>query len=519
MTSHSRRLVHNTRERILSTDFQTMQALIDAQVTNTSIAAAGRGLNSVLDGDGVSGVFDGFVVRADQPGVNSVIKISPGLAFKVVVPDDPSTDSRYQRLETEVELEQDLQPFRAANPRWVCVCIKPNLQTVTTSTRDIWEGLLGTFSQADIPKVVASLPDVVVIAGTPGLQPVLPDGIPGVIPLAYVYLDALPETALQQTDFVYCRPLYANVDGARPGKRDGGGLEVAAFGSTNVRVRHVQGRWGSSGGYSVSGSTVLNLLDNRLWEAGQSYADALGNNINRAIAFYAYAPPWPLGFDNDIAGLTREFVNVTAAFGGSGLGFTQGCGIVATYNGPLSGNYLGSTGDIVIADPIWGSGGTATESHYIGTVSYTHAPVQGILPQIVDGSDVRFASALPLQLVLYSETFNFNANLTSFDPTAPSSNGKCYPPFTRTVDVAYLLDIAPNAQGTFSLHDDSDPGNVLPPFQARVPAMPVAADMRERRRFYSATQDLRMSGGESGGADVVFTAYAAGYSDPFLSQT
>ena len=131
MSTHSKHIVHNTRERITSTDFTDMQALVDAGITDTAVALGGKGLNVALGGKGLSGVLDGFVVRAEQPGVNSVIKIGPGVAYKVVTPDNPATDSRYQRLETWADLSQDLQPFRAASPRWVCISIRPNIQTVT----------------------------------------------------------------------------------------------------------------------------------------------------------------------------------------------------------------------------------------------------------------------------------------------------------------------------------------------------------------------------------------------------
>jgi len=521
MTSHSKHVVHNTRERVLSSDFNSMQALIDAQIADTVVAAQGRGSDTTLTSSGVSGVLDGFVVRLDQPGTNSVIKISPGIAYKVVPPDDPATDSRYQRLESTSDLEVDLQPYRAGSPRWVCVCIRPNVQTVTTSTRDIWQGLLGTFAQADIPKVVASLPDVEVVTGTPAATPVLPDGVTGAIPLAYLYLDALPETALQNTDVVFCRPLYGNISSNPSGHSAGGGVEIATFASTTVQVRHVEGRWGAAGHYRVSSSFAIDLTNNNVWESGQSYATLTGNNINRYVSFYACSPPWPLGFDTDVINETREFLNLTSFFAGSGFGFTRHCIVVATVGGPSSASYLGTTGDITVTDPIWGSGGTvpASSSHYIGSATYTHAPAQGLLPQVVDGSNVRFSSFLPLQAILATDTHNSSANQKTFDPTDLNGNGKCYPPFTRTVDVVYYVNAAANAGGGYAaLHDDTDPGNTFPPWRDSVVTEAFAREYRGPVRLYSATQSARLSGAESNGLNIIVNIYALGYQDPFLSQ-
>ena len=517
MTANTKRIVHNTRERVLSTDMNNMQALLDAQIANTAVAAAARGSGTAFANEGISGILDGFAVLPDQPGLTSVVRVSAGIAYKVGTPNDPNFDSRYIRIESDSDLTLDLQPFRAAQPRWVCVGMKAGLTTVTTSSRDVWQPALGTFQSQDIPKVVASLPELTVELGAPAAAPALPDGAADTIPLAYVYLDALPAGAINTTDLVLCRPLYSRINPKSQGSSHGGGVEVASFGSTSTRFRRVEGSWGLFGNYSISSAFVIDINDTDVWESGLAYTDLTGNNINRSLSFFACAPPWPPGHDLDIVGDTREFLDLTTRFAGSGLGFTRDCVVCVTYNNPTSPNHLGPRADITLADPIWGNGGTVTTFHYVGSTSYIHAPVQGVLPQIVDGSDVYFAQpmATPGATFLVTDTVNNGASATPFDPTDVNGDGKCYPPFTRLCDVGYFCDVTSGALAQVAITDDSDPGNVLEPYQW---VSGPDFDQRGRVRIYSATQAAQLSAAEINSFDVKIDLYAVGYRDPYLSQ-
>jgi hypothetical protein len=121
-----------------------------------------------------------------------------------------------------------------------------------------------------------------------------------VIPLAYVYLGAGAVT-VQATDIVMCRPMLrgdAGGDQSAPG-RDvyGGGVEVATAGLA-LSLRNAGGRFAGSrvrwGISAADGTTAYTLAAQGMDGAALPVADDV-------IYFYACPPPYPAGYDSNLA--------------------------------------------------------------------------------------------------------------------------------------------------------------------------------------------------------------------------
>lgn len=367
MSSHIRRLQANTRERILSTDWNNATAL-----HHRALIEAGAAL---LQGDAnLWGVVKGLTVSAS--GVDTRVTVATGLALRsgsAATTYDSATQWIELRSATTVDLSGLVDP---ANPRWAVIEIVEASATETSEARDIFDPVTGTFSSASVVKVTGSSPTISSRAGTAAANPVFPGGAAGVIPLAYVYLGAAAPT-INATDIVMCRPMlrsenaetFAGVAG-RPVW--GGGVSVAAAG-TDVVLRPAGGRFlNSRVTWSIApadGTTTFSLT-------AQSYDGAAAPVADDVVYFYACPAPYPSGYDSSLA--PREFrpgTNALTRFQGMVCADLYNAVIVASTVEPQVDTPLGNptAGNFSITCAPFSSGAVTfdrTTAVYIGAASW-----------------------------------------------------------------------------------------------------------------------------------------------------
>ena len=292
MSSHIRRLQANTRERILSTDWNNATALHHRALI--------EGEAALLQGDAdVFGVVKGLTVTAT--GVDTRVTVAPGVALRsgaAATTYDSATQWVELRTATAVDLSGLVDP---ANPRWAVIEIVEASAVEISEARDIFDPVTGTFSTASVTKVTGSSPTLSARAGTAAANPVFPAGAAGVIPLAYVYLGAAT-VAVGATDIVMCRPMlrsenaetFAGV-GGRPVW--GGGVSVAAAG-TDIVLRSAGGRflnhrmnWSIAPGDGTAAFAVT----------APGYDGAAAPVADDVVYFYACPAPYPSGYDSSLA--------------------------------------------------------------------------------------------------------------------------------------------------------------------------------------------------------------------------
>lgn len=291
MSSHVRRLQANTRERILSTDFNNATALHHRALI--------EGLRLLAQGDtAVYGVLAGLTVSTT--GGVLTVNVAPGLALRLGAA-ATTYDANAQWVELRSQGTVDLTALvDGGNPRWVVIEIAEASAVETSENRDVFDPATGTFTTSLLTKVTGSSPTLTARAGTAAATPVFPSGTAGVIPLAYVYL-AAGAVSIDTTDIVHCRPMLRGDVGGDQGapQRDvyGGGVAVGTAG-LGVVLRNAGGRfanhrvrWGIS---ALDGTTAYTLA-----AAGMDGAALPG--ADDVIYFYACPPPYPSGYDANLA--------------------------------------------------------------------------------------------------------------------------------------------------------------------------------------------------------------------------
>lgn len=292
MSSHIRRLQANTRERILSTDWNNATAL-----HHRALIEAGA---AVLQGDAnLFGVVKGLTVSAS--GVDLDVTVATGLAIRSGTA-ATTYDSAAQWIELRTAEAVDLTALvDPANPRWAVIEIAEASAVETSEARDIFDPVTGTFSSSSVTKVTGSSPTITARAGTAAATPVFPAGAAGVIPLAYVYLGAAA-VAITATDIVMCRPMLRSENAetfAGAGGRPvwGGGVSVAAAG-TDIVLRSAGGRflnhrmnWAIAPADGTAAFTVT----------APGYDGAAAPVADDVVYFYACPAPYPNGYDTNLA--------------------------------------------------------------------------------------------------------------------------------------------------------------------------------------------------------------------------
>lgn len=385
MSSHVRRVVWNTRERVLSTDFQNAAALHHRALIEALSASL------IADGTLPSGVVRGMVTTV-QSGTLNVI-VSPGLAL---LSETAATtyDSDLSWIELLQNATVDLTSLvDPGDPRWVVIEAASNEATEVSELRDIFAPAAGTFSSQTVPKVSGSSPTITARGGTPATEPAFPAGAAGTVPLAYVYVPA-SATQLTDGDIVLCRPLLrapGSTDLA-PGnllKVKGGGLD-AAGGTDAVILKDARGRFrGHSFDWEVNSATHTDLDVTEEGSDGAFFPPVSGTNIY----FYACPVPYPAGYDATL--VSREFVlgsNAASRFSGAVSDGQVNCLVVASQDAPNVFSLQGEpgSGTFTISEPAFGGAQAVAEDGvvYLGHVFYDPGGVGGFRSQVVRGADV-----------------------------------------------------------------------------------------------------------------------------------
>ncbi len=395
MSSNKRRVVFNTRERLLSTDMNDMTALLNSG-TSDDIAAATTGDffdTSLPLGSRQSGVLSGGIVTFIVASTS--VNISPIRALKLGS-GATGFDSDYLAIQTSANTVLPLASFiDGAQDRWVAIEIAPGGFTELASTRDIFNPALGTFTPVNIDKIDGSLPLITVNAGTPAATPVLPTGTAGTIPLAYVYLEAAA-TDINAIDIILCRPLMGANKSDLAGTADlveitgVGGIDVtAADKPNNIACRDVMFRWGERNRVPIgitNGETTTVAI-----QAAGSPNYELGDATPVADAplyVYAMAAPYPSGYDADVAD-NREFVDLSGRIP-SNIDSQVNSIVYVSLQPPLL-NALGSSpvSPTSVNDPVW-NGGSSRFIGYLGAFAFhTTNGATGSGAQITEGDTVR----------------------------------------------------------------------------------------------------------------------------------
>lgn len=367
MSGFDRRLVWNTRERLLSDDMNNSVNLLETKGTDEICAAMSR--DRFRSGTPVSGIMSGGKVTAN--GSTLDVFISPMIGWKYGTP-ATTYDSAYLKVETATELVQNLSgQVDGAADRWVCIEVSPGEIAEVSEQRDIFNPTLGTFIPQNVDVVYEPAPVVTVNVGVPSANPVLPPGTPGTIPLAYVYLQA-GTSSIDDDDIVMCRPLF-NVTTPDFNQYGVGGLDVDNVGTTLVKPVACSYKFGLQG----RSTTVIprecncNLPSLPNWATFETFVP----NVDYTPVYaYAALPPYPSGYDQDVANNRELVTSPTFSRIPSMVDNPVGNGLLVwSTTEPvigLAGIGPRSGGDFEINDPTWGDGQIKGEGNfYVGCVS------------------------------------------------------------------------------------------------------------------------------------------------------
>lgn len=313
------RIIYNTRERALSTDLNDTTNLIHRGLMQALKAVLGER----------SGVVEGF--ETTIVGVGLDVTVSPGIAL-LNTGGSTADDSDFTWIELDTADTVTLPAADGANPRWDVIEIEENDAVVLSTPRDIFDPSTGTFTPQAVTKRRGSSPTISVRSGTPAATPLLPAGIAGRIPLAYIRVPAAAAN-LVTTDFVRCRPLVGSEDVR--GEVQGGGISVAAAGLA-VSVHEARGKFpGRAHSWRIPGGLAITLAATIIVGAALPGADDI-------VHFYAVPAPYPTGYDSHLAG--REFVpgsTVLALFPCAAAGI-EGAVVIASTSDPDAATLQGA---------------------------------------------------------------------------------------------------------------------------------------------------------------------------------
>lgn len=518
MASNNRRVIFNTRERLLSNDLNDMTALLHAKSTD-ELAAALSG-DTYGTASAMSGVMGGGEVEAD--GVSLVVRVSPMLAFKKGTP-ATGLDSPYQKIQSLSTVQIDLTPYvDPANPRWVAIEVAAGDAAELVSARDIFQPALGTFTVANVDKIRQPSPTFSVNAGAAAPAPALPAGVTGVLPLAYVYIPAAA-AAIATTDVVRCRPLL-NPSLTVPSDIRGGGVDVTATGTTVVTMRGMSYRRQYTGFAltAVPGVTVDAALAGDVnWKSGESYPAG-----EVPIYAYAMAAPYPAGYDTDIL-INREFFDVSGRIPSNPFpAMINGLVFFSTTAPPTTGPVGNFGGTVGLNDATW-AGGTTSTTVYIGAVSKQNIAPAGFCTQRTRGDQVRFTEQGKLGQDFSTKNASAATNVTStLRNRGPLGLGAilaladCYPQAYRWDTIVDLNNQAGPLAVTAEITGSDEPVSSAKAYHYSSGAAPDQARQRMQWEFRTdLTGQITWTHSEvGGGGNTVLRLETIGYHDPVLEH-
>lgn len=433
MASQIDRLIYNTRERLLSDDMNDEGALFHRAFSEGVMAGPLADLFGAATP--ASGVLGGGLTNPTGPPTSRV-SISPFIAMLFDSPAPTTFDSEFTWMElkedTLVELVASV-PAGVNEERWVVIEALPNDVITSQQNRDQFDPATGVMITVLFDKRRASLPTIQVRNGVIATAPniaVLPAGVTGAVPLAYVYIRN-GDISFADERIVRCRPLLigetmrSEQTALQPGKGDlmggvaGGGLSSASpftVGDTEILVtndtRSMLGGLPARfyGSLDISNSTTI-------YETGIDFAlNVTGNNL--PVYLYLLAPPYPSGYDV-LAPRELVFVHTEQASSGSdavatpnamtrlgvALGDARNCIPMVSLTAPEDvvtvstvdhinnrGPHPSLTAGLVINSTghSWGAGTTA-DSIYVGSIAHVTGGGGGLIGQeYVGNGEVRW---------------------------------------------------------------------------------------------------------------------------------
>lgn len=428
----------NTRSRALSTDVNRLIALIDRAIQ--------EGLHGLCSTAGLrqSGVVHGFITTAVGGGTMN-INITPGLAFVKRAAVYPGTQWAWTELQATKVLTVDPG---GVDPRFDVVEMRAGEVVSATQGRDVFNPNLGTFSLVNLTVEYRSEPEFRIVKGAEVFPlPGLPTGSTGWCPIAYISVGP-GVTELFSTDIALCRPILSP-DPMQDKRIEGGGLDFTANGLTGTH-QGASGRFTRSRlNWSIAKGTVARL--------GLYNID--GGTLpvaNTVLYAYAIPPPYPPGYDSDLA--PREINTTSSTFFINGGGFEVGqrdCIVVFSSSAP--GDVLsiqgGGTGFGSVGNPVWNGGGVGLDRStwvYLGAC-YFVAGGTGIVIQRARGSWIGtyrkpgfdFAAALP---IVVPTLYNTWSNIAGDDDIT-------WPNTALTVVVGGVFDNNPGGYTRLQIED------------------------------------------------------------------
>ena len=344
-------------------EFQTRQRLTSSAlneigdwVGKMSIEVARRMVNA--EAASVSGVIDGMRVTVVAATMN--VSVSGGLAVQYDSTQvSPNNRHRWIEIDDQAPLVATLANG-GATPRWDVIEIAAGVSSPVADVLDIYDPALGVPVAVALNPHKVCTPSLTVRSGTAGANPKFPAGIAGRIPLAYVYV-AAGAIVLNADRVVWCRPMlrprsYLAAPNS-PARVTGGGWWRTLAGLTGNLAADMHGNFRNGAEFALqSGSSGYNLSASGNFDGGGL------PGANGTIYLYAAPPPYPAGYDANLA--PREIYTVDATvMGATYVSGAYGAIIVASLVAPKVS---------AIGSPITAGTCTITDNLF-GTIGIDHA--------------------------------------------------------------------------------------------------------------------------------------------------
>lgn len=301
MPSGRQRIVHNTLERLLSTDFNREQAFLSCagqqawraryneQRANWRLNP-GLGAQAQTDAAPAYGeVYSGLMVRPDNPGF---LLVDPGVAMILAPGLATSSDDSPYYFADDPGVPASFFTFTAnvtvSSVRWDVFECKPVDQLLETSSRDIYNPATGLFSPVAVDKVRAGRLQYRLRLGTAGAG--FPGAASGWLPLAVVAVRN-GATGFDKCDVYDVRPLVSErVLPQPPGLSGSDGTAV-------LREAHYQSTFGTFvgfaeaefGGYLAGGALRRSTIASTLASFGNT-DNASGGDGGDCHALDSFSP-------------------------------------------------------------------------------------------------------------------------------------------------------------------------------------------------------------------------------------
>lgn len=476
----------------------------------------------------VSGVISGLEVNVVANTMN--IAVGGGLACKY-----DSTAEPPDATHLWIEVADDAPIIATLDAggvlaRWDVVEIAANVVDGDADVLDVYDPSIGAAVGTLLAPLKICTPIVTVRKGTPSVTPKLPAGTAGVIPLAYIYV-AAGAVQLNVSQVLRCRPIllprrgvYRSetvTDVASPYQEainvQGGGWRVEADGLTGFVNSTMTGTF-SNGGlpFMLPANTNCDLS-----AAGNFVGGGLPV-VNQNVYAYVAPPPYPSGYDTDIA--PRELYIADVATPGVGKFVSAGarnCVVLMATGAPnvtAMGNAGGPNADYSFIDSgIWGNFSVQRSSMvYIGAAFYATA-IPGFIRQRIAGNNVGGPRKSGVDL-------SPDIPIASPTPYYVGGNIAAEPAYRLPAHVRRVRLVCSSPHGDdgwvqIQIHDQYEPQNAFYPKLSFATFRPAGSPLVYLGPSMWVTtndaQEIAVSKADTSGGDVTFHVYE--YEDSVLA--